>query len=381
MAPPSRRLHARGFATDAETERALRAGLAGHDAKVSRGNLDTALRALIADTAPQLLFVDLDDHGEPENMIRRMSQVCPFDTEMIAIGSVDSAHVVRTLLRHDVADYLVKPISAAMIREAGAAITGDLPKRPYAGRVVVFAGSAGSGASTLVAAIARDLANDSYQASVVDLDPLSGKLSSLFEAPPDDRLAMLFEGVASNDSAHSEASRDLDGLRDIGVPVAPGISLVAYPETGRVRPSPSAAATRALLSHLANQTHLVLVTGITDLDVQSEIMPEADARVLLFEPTLPSISLAVRRLAMLGSDSHVILVQSCPRVRGSALAPSHVRYALHDRRPDVVVPFDPALQPGSDSVSATQIRPGKPYRKAMHDVIELALKGRPATAA
>lgn len=381
MAPPSRRSYARGFATDAGTERALRAGLAGHDVKISRGNLDTALRALIVDAAPQLVFVDLDDHGEPENMIRRISQVCPFDTEMIAIGSADSAHVVRNLLRHDVADYLVKPISAAMIREAGAAIAGDLPRRPYAGRVVVFAGSAGSGTSTLAAAIARDLANDSYRASLVDLDPLSGKLSSLFGAPPDDRLATLFEGVDSDDSAHPEISRDLDGLRDIGVSVAPGISLIAYPETGRVWPPPSAAAARALLAHLANQTHLVLVTGITDLDVQSEILPDADARVLLFEPTLPSISLAVRRLAMLGSDSPVILVQSSPRVRERALAPSHVRYALHDRRPDVVVPFDPALQPRPDAASAAQVRPGKAYRKAMHNVIALALEGSPGTTA
>ena len=158
MAPPSGSPYARGFAADAETERALRAGLTGREAKVQRGRLAAALKTLVTEPSSQLVFVDLDGAAVPEAVARELAAVCAFGTALIAIGSIDTADFTRALLQHGVADYLVKPISAAAVREACAAALDDLPERTYAGRVIAFAGTAGSGASTLVAAIARGLA-------------------------------------------------------------------------------------------------------------------------------------------------------------------------------------------------------------------------------
>ena len=47
-------------------------------------------------------------------------------TAVIAIGSTDTAHLTRALLRHGIADYLVKPISTAAVREASAAALDDM---------------------------------------------------------------------------------------------------------------------------------------------------------------------------------------------------------------------------------------------------------------
>ena len=372
MASPSARPYARGFAADADTERALRAGLASHDVNIQRADLKSALRVLAAEPAPRLVFVDLDGDLEPEAVVRELTEICAFDTTLIAIGSWDSAHISRTLLRHGLADYLVKPLSAAMVREASAAIEDDVPRRPYAGRVIAFAGSAGSGTSTLVAAIARDLAADSYTASIVDLDPLSGKLSGLFDVVPNIHLPALLEALDSDDAAASEPPIDTADLDDIGVPAASGISLIAYPQAGPLPPSLSPASVCALVEQLANRTHLVLVTGVADPNVQLEMMLRADARVLLFEPTLQSISATVRRLALLGAENPATLVQCLPRRRNSTMSSTHVRYALFDRSPDVVVPFDPALRP--DSAGMASRRPGKAYRKAMREVIDILLE-------
>ena len=49
MAPPSGNPYARGFAADAETERALRAGLAGREATVQRGRFAAALKSLVTE--------------------------------------------------------------------------------------------------------------------------------------------------------------------------------------------------------------------------------------------------------------------------------------------------------------------------------------------
>ena len=88
---------------------------------------------------------------------------------------------------------------------------------------------------------------------------------------------------------------------------------------------------------------MVLVAGLFDPDARTEIMQQADARLLLYEPTLPSISAAVHCLTLLGSEHPTILVQCHPRMRRSALSPAQIRYALAERRPDVIIPFEPAL--------------------------------------
>ena len=51
------------------------------------------------------------------------------------------------------------------------------------------------------------------------------------------------------------------------------------------------------------------------------------------------------------------------------LSPAHVRYALADRRPDVEVPFEPALH--ATATGKPLGRPGKAWRKALRQVMEL----------
>ena len=399
MAPPSGRLYARGFAADAETERALREGLAGREVDVQRGRLPVAVRTLATEPASRLVFVDLDGAAEPEAAVGELAAVCALGTALIAIGSTDTAHLTRALLRRGVADYLVKPISAAGVREASAAALDDLPERTYAGRVVMFAGSAGSGVSTLIATAARRIgAHGRRTASVVDLDPVSGALSALLEAEPAGDLPALFAALdpdqppdlgqpsGLDQSLDPDQPLDPDEPEDFDPPISPeqldrvcapagaGISLIAYPLAGPIPAPPSPPAVRTLLKHLANRARVVLVAGASDPDLRIEIMQHADARVLLYEPTLPSISTAVHCLALLGPEHPTTLVQSHPRMRRSALSSAQIRYALAERRPDVIIPFEPALHAASTGKAEAR-PPGKAYREALRQVIEHAVEG------
>ena len=388
MAPPSDGLYARGFAADAETERALRAGLAGREARVQRGRLEAAVRTLATEPAAKLVFFDLDGVPEPEAAVRRLASVCAFGTVMIAIGSTDTAHLTRTLLRSGVADYLVKPIVPADVREASAVALDEAPERPYAGRVIAFAGAAGSGVSTLVAAIARGIAMNGRTASVFDLDPVSGPLSLLLGTEPAGGLAALLASLDPGEPLSEFEDSPLDSGEPFGLgqpvspeeidgvcaPAGPGLLLVGYPPAGPIPASPAPPAVQALVEGLANRAHTVLVAGLSDPDVRIEVMGHADARVLLYEPTLLSISEAVRCLALLGRDHPAILVECHPRVRKGALSPAQIRYALAERRPDVIVPFDRVLH--AASTRAVKARsPGKAWRKALHQVIERVIEG------
>ena len=393
MATSSETLYARAFAADAETERALRAGLAGRDAKIQRGRLAAALQALATEPSSKLVFVDLDGVPEPETAARELAGVCAFGTALIAIGSTDTAHLTRALLRQGIADYLVKPISAAAVREASATALDDLPERMHAGRVIAFAGTAGIGTSTLVAAIARGVAAGGRTALIIDLNPVSGRLSSLLGAEPAGDLAALLASLDSDDPHDSIPAPAPDDPLESGESLDPGaalhheqidgicapasvagISLVAYPGAGPLPEAPPPSAMDTLIGHLANRAHAVLVAGLFDPETRTAIMQQADARVVLYEPTLPSISVAVRCLALLGPEHPAILVQSHPRMRRSTLAQAQIRYALAERRPDVIIPFEPALH--AAAIGEAQDRStGKAYREALGQVIERAVEG------
>ena len=392
MAAPSDKphVHAWGFAADAGTERALRAGLAGREAKVRRERLDSALRTLAAEPSPPLVFVDLDGVPEPEEAARNLTGVCAFGTVLIALGSDDTARFTRSLLLNGISDYLVKPIAAAAVREAGSKALEDRTERGYAGRVVAFAGTAGCGASTMMTILAERTTATGRSATVVDLDPLADKLATRLGVEPRGDLGEL---LASIDPGHPEGADDGTApgeAIDFGPPIATEvvedvialadarISLVAYPRAGPPPAAPPPRAVCMLLGQLANRTHVVMVSGMSDPDARTVIMRHADARVLLFEPTLSSISSAVHCLARLGTEYSTLLVQCHPRTGRSTLSPAQIRYALAERRPDVVVPFDAALH--AAATGRTRARsPGKAFRRALDEVAERAIEGSAPT--
>ena len=377
MASPPGSLYARGFAADAETERALRAGLTGREVKIQRGRFPVALRSLAAEASPRLVFVDFDGVSEPETAARELTAVCAIGTALIAVGSTDTAHLARLLLQHGIADYLVKPLSAAVVRDASAAALDDLPDRTYAGSVVVFSGAAGSGVSTLVAETARGIRNEGRSVLVVNLDPVSDTVSTLLGAPePPGDLAALLAALDSGVEPE-EDERPVDFEPEISpehfdricVRTDSDISFISYPLADALPPPPSARAVGAFLRYLANRAHVVLLAGIVDPDSRTPIMLQADMRVLVYEPTLSSISAAVHCLAMLGPECTFTLVQCHARMRRSALSPAQIRYALAERRPDIVVPFDPALHAAATGDKGTR-PPGKAFRAAMRQLVE-----------
>ena len=277
MALSSDSLYSRGFAADAGTLRALRAGLAGRKIKVQRGRLPLALRTLATEPASKVLFVDLDGVADPEVAAKQVAAVCAVETSVIAIGSVDTAHFTRALFRHGIADYLVKPISAAQVREASVAATDELPERAYAGRVIAFSGTAGSGTATLVAAIARAVAADGLSTSVVDLDPVSGRLSALLDTNPADGLAALLDAFETHEPMDFKTTIATDSVDRVCAQVDAGLSLISYSLSSKLPPSPTANAVNLLLGRLANRNQLVLVTGFPEPDLRLELMQRADA--------------------------------------------------------------------------------------------------------
>ena len=109
-----------------------------------------------------------------------------------------------------------------------------------------------------------------------------------------------FAALGPEALADAESGATADQIDRVCRPIDGGLSVIAYAPSDALPPTPGAASVRTLLGHLANRTHVVLVTGFPNPDTRLEIMQWADARVLLYEPTLSSLSAAVRSLGAAG---------------------------------------------------------------------------------
>ena len=381
---------ARGFGRDAATCLALRKGLSGLNARVDRGPFRAMLDTVAREPGPKVLLADLEGApGPPAEATRILRGVTHPDTWLVVIAADDSAESARACYRAGAADYLAKPLGAALAREAAAAALADpdTPPRLHAGRVVACSGTAGVGLSSLVLAIARGIAEAGRTVLCVDLDPVAGRARSLTGTQPGMALdATLFrleaelqaqeeddDGGDGGKPATEEAPLRTEIDARLAVPVQPRLGLVAFPESDSVpEEPPTGRSVRRLLDGLANQAQVVLVIGLSEPEVQVAAFEAADARLVAFEPTLVSIGHATHLLALLDDPWNTTLVQCHPRGPRAALTAGDVTRALAGRRPDVVIPFEPALQVRAADGRSPRA-PGKRYLRGLQAVIATAI--------
>jgi pilus assembly protein CpaE len=165
--------------TTAESIRPIAVELGWDSAKVNKGGLRNAVQSLSVSASPQILFVDLSESGDPLNDINALAEVCEPGTVVIAAGQVNDVRLYRDLVASGIQDYLLKPLSPDVMREAFAHAQAILnaPKqveaaveRPHCS-VAVIGARGGSGASTVATSLAWLLSDKSARSTaLLDLD-------------------------------------------------------------------------------------------------------------------------------------------------------------------------------------------------------------------
>ena len=182
---PARAAHREPFAayvcdeTTAETLRSVASEMTWSPDKVVRGGLRTAVQSLAVAASPIILFVDLSESGDPLNDINALAEVCEPGTVVIAAGQVNDVRLYRDLVSSGIQDYLLKPLSPDMLREAfsHAQITINAPRvaetsadRPHCS-VAVIGARGGVGASTVATSLAWLLSERAgHSTGLLDLD-------------------------------------------------------------------------------------------------------------------------------------------------------------------------------------------------------------------
>ena len=148
--------------TTAEALRPIASEMGWSAEKVNKGGLRNAVQSLSVSASPQVLFVDLSESGDPLNDINALAEVCEPGTVVIAAGQVNDVRLYRDLTASGIQDYLLKPLTADMLREAfGSAqailnapkLTEASADRPHCATAIIGT-RGGAGASTIATSVA-----------------------------------------------------------------------------------------------------------------------------------------------------------------------------------------------------------------------------------
>ena len=325
------------FAMDSESEHALREGLAAYpDAQVWPGGLRAAVAALGGGTGTRLLFVDLDGIAYPAGAIHELAAVCEVGTEVVAFGSDGSARFSREVLLAGVSDYLVKPMGASAVRDAAMRAGLGEADSTSGGCVAAFAGSGGSGTTTLAVALALLAARRGRYVSVLDLSRPYSTTAFLLDVEPAAGLERLLDASGSS-------TLDPDEVNAVRVKRSERIAVYAYRFGPVPFPAPETDAVLRLVSVLKRRSHLVLVDGLERPETQPDLLSRVDRRVVVLEPTPSGATRGARLLERLGNGPPLIVVGNHTRDFDKAAGERVLRRAGVRIRPGVSVPFTPTL--------------------------------------
>ncbi|WP_375248578.1 pilus assembly protein CpaE [Sphingomonas sp.] len=146
---------------------------------VYKGGLRNAVQTLSVSSSPHVLFVDLAESGDPLGDINGLAEVCEPGTIVIAAGQVNDVRLYRDLLASGIQDYILKPFSPDVLRDAFAQAqatlvtprTGDIgAERPHCATAVIGA-RGGVGASTIATSLAWLISERGHRSTaLLDLD-------------------------------------------------------------------------------------------------------------------------------------------------------------------------------------------------------------------
>ncbi len=180
---------------------------------IFKGGIAASVRALGAMPCPELLIVDLSECSDPRADVQALADVCEEGTIVLAIGTMNDVGLYRDLLNAGVHDYLVKPLSADLMRAALIAAEEALntPDDPEdivptgKGKTIITLGVRGGvGTSTLAANLAWLCAKAGQSTALLDLDLYFGTSAMQFDLEPGRGLADALENPARVDGLFLE---------------------------------------------------------------------------------------------------------------------------------------------------------------------------------
>ncbi|MFT0533429.1 AAA family ATPase [Castellaniella hirudinis] len=268
---------------------------------VGTGDIDDAIAWLQkTDRSPQRLLVDISGSERALDELDRLADACEPSVEVFVVGERNDVGLFRNLLARGVMDYLVKPLSAELLRRLTLQQAFDAPRQQGRhGRVIVFHGTRGGVGTTSVAAhLARALGVGGVRRRVVyvDLNVYDGCGSALLGRPGGNALLEVLGNVDRLDQQYLERT-----LADAGEGLFVLSSEQEYAE--HFEPGPGAVA--KLLAVLSRHYHYVVVDAYRRGGwLFEEILGHASMVCVVADPSVHSARTLVRLVQAVQSRSN-----------------------------------------------------------------------------
>ena len=229
--------------------------------RIQSGGIANAVRSLSVMTSPEFLIVDLSESTDARADINALAEVCEPGTVVLAVGKENDVGLYRDLINSGIQDYMVKPVTAEILREAissaQAALQApigmeDAAASPQAHKVVAIIGARGGvGASTIATSLSWILAHElDRHVAELDLDVHFGTSALTFDLEPGRGLCDALENPGRVDGLFIERAmiKESEKFSILGAEA---------PVTEPLNPDPAALA--HLLSELKNSFEVVVV--------------------------------------------------------------------------------------------------------------------------
>ncbi len=204
-------------------------GIGWSASNIHQGGIANAVRSLGIMSSPEFLIVDMSDSVDMLGDLNALAEVCESGTIVLALGIINDVGVYRDLINSGIHDYLVKPISQELLREAvisaenalNAPTEADVKSAvPASKSTVIVIGSRGGVGSTMVATNIAQRFSDNRKNKIafLDLDVQFGTGAMQFDLEPGRGLFDALENPARVDGLFIERAmvKAADNLSILG---------------------------------------------------------------------------------------------------------------------------------------------------------------------
>ncbi len=286
----------------AEIARSAAAEMGWPADKINRGGLRNAVQTLSVSASPSVLFVDLSESGDPLTDINALAEVCEPGTVVIASGAVNDVRLYRDLLASGIHDYVLKPLSAELLREsflsAQAVLAGPRIAEPDKTKprmlTAVVGTRGGVGASAMASSLAWLLSDAGQSTGLFDLDVHFGTGAMAFDLEPGRGLTDALENPSRVDALFIERAmvRISDNLAVLSAEAAINHPVMMDGQ-----------ALHQLQEEMRNSFDCVVVDLPRGVMIQHpHLLAEAQSVVIVTELTLVGTRDTIRLLAWLKSN-------------------------------------------------------------------------------
>ncbi len=312
--------------------------------QVHSGDMAEAIRSLSLMPSPEILIIDLSNSLHVSDDMDALAEVCQPGTTVIALGTVNDVAFYRDLIASGIQDYLVKPVSVTVLKDAihCAVSAREMPvdtieSAAKSRRNVAFVGVRGGvGTSLIVTSCAHILSKTmGCTVALLDLDFEFGTTSLIFDLEPGRGLKEALENPGRLDDLFIKRAivKQNDNLSVLGAENAIAEPLQADPQ-----------ALNQLIHVLDEQYEIVVIdTPKVMICSNPELLNLLDDLILVTDLTLAAARDTIRLLAFIKKHTKNIRITLVVNKDGLSSAgevdPKDFEASI-ERPIDILIPYE-----------------------------------------